>query len=937
MSNDVQGGIQMGNVTGNVSLQAGGDIVAGNKTVIQNIVQEAVKKITTSPYKFLASYDISDRDIFYGRSVVIEKLVGEVPRHKTLIINGASGSGKSSLINAGLIPRLAENGYTYVSFREYSDPLQQLRDYLSSQKLAYLIESGELEKISQDAPLLELLRLFKTTQNTNLVVIFDQFERFLVNVSPEKRRAFIEALKQCMASNLTAQEMNFLFVLRQDFFGQMLAEIETVIPNFLNESAHFNLQPLSQAEAREAIIHPLEELDVKIRYDEDFVDEILLTGLVAHSAEHSGINPPHLQIVCNQLYESAHQGLKQKSSVIINAKLYNELGGAQTILQTYLDRVVEDIAHDPEKMAIVRSMLKAMIATVGTRKFVSLEDLRKSLPDVVEMEVIKFLEKLREQRVIEVRQPRYSLSHEFMVEKVRSWFDEREMVRQKALESLERGVAEWQTSEALLNEKQVNNIRKWLADFTEDEQQLLIASEKAYTERKHREEEQKRQLKAARKRTIIVGAVATVFIIAVSLSFGILSHYAKIETENVKKERTLDLFESQLTHASLLTQGEDYAKAHAVLTETYPLDKEVPVSYRHARNLLDRSSQMLGSTSQQVYQGADEQLETIAISPDGLSLVAGGEKGALVVFDTKTGQIRQRLKGHLGTAVDAVFHPQNQWLATVEEYDTRIVFWSLLTGKPIDAWPTSEVVALAINVDGTYLASGSENNVILWDIETNKPQRTLIGHEESISKRGLTFHPTKPLLVSVSEGGIAFLWNVHTGEKLQQFKKPNDKTSITFSPDGKFIAAGCYDKSVCLWEIDSSKKRVLNGHKNQVLAVHFVANGHYLVSASLDRTLRFWDVESGSALRVLQGHTGGVSAIATYGKQLFSASYDGTVMRWDTNSSYQQSIALQNKNAFSSAMTPDGTRIAVGFRDGSLHFLFTIKCPFIVERRKSTS
>ena len=216
------------------------------------------------------------------------------------------------LVNAGLIPRLAENGYTYVSFREYSDPLQQLRGYLSQQQLVP-VEGNELGKISQDTPLLQLLQLFKATQNTQLVVIFDQF---LVNVSPEQRGAFIEALKQCMASDLSAAEMNFLFVLRQDFFGQMVAEIETVIPTFLNESARINLQPLSQAEAREAIIQPLANLDVKIMYDDAFVDEVLLTGLVAHSTEHTGINPPHLQIVCNQLYEAAHQRLQQKSSVI---------------------------------------------------------------------------------------------------------------------------------------------------------------------------------------------------------------------------------------------------------------------------------------------------------------------------------------------------------------------------------------------------------------------------------------------------------------------------------------------------------------------------------------------------------------------------------------------------------------------------------------------
>src|SRR5712692_10366766 len=118
-------GINIGSVGGDFSLQAGGDIVAGNKTVINNIIQRLAKELTTTPYKFLASYDVADRDIFYGRTAVVDELAGAVARHKAILINGASGAGKSSLVNAGVIPRLAENGYSYVRLREYSDPLEQ--------------------------------------------------------------------------------------------------------------------------------------------------------------------------------------------------------------------------------------------------------------------------------------------------------------------------------------------------------------------------------------------------------------------------------------------------------------------------------------------------------------------------------------------------------------------------------------------------------------------------------------------------------------------------------------------------------------------------------------------------------------------------------------------------------------------------------------------
>jgi len=806
------------------------------------------------------------------------------------------------------------------------------------------LENQPLEQLSQDTPLLHLLQLFKAAKDTQLVVIFDQFERFLVNVSPEKRRSFIQALKQCMDSELTAQDMNFLFVLRQEFFGQMVAEIETMIPTLLNESGHFNLQPLSQAEAREAIIQPLDNLDVKIMYDEAFVDEVLLTGLAAHSSEHTGINPPHLQIVCNQLYEAAHQRLKQKKSVIINAKLYKELGGVQTILQTYLDKTVENIAYDPEKTAIVRSMLKTMIETVGTRKFVSLEDLRRALPDVVETEVIKFLDKLHERRVIELRQPHYSLSHEFMVEKVRSWFDEREMARQQALESLERGMAEWHTSEALLNEKQVNHIRKWLSDFTENEQQLLAESEKAIASRKRREEEQKRQLaasKAARKRAVIVGVAATTIGLVFALFFGIRSYYAKIETARVAKQDRLNQFESHLTNASLMVRDENYAAANTVLKNSYPLDQDIPAPRRHARNLLDRFDQIMGGVPQQVYQGAEKQLETVLIIPDRQLVVAGGWNGTLAVFDRDSGQLLQRFQEGENSIVDIVFHPQEKWLASVAKYDNRIVFWSLTTGKTHE-WPIGNskgrAHALAISADGRYLASNSNNEIILWPLESGQA-RTLSGHEKSILQGGLAFHPTQPLLASASyQEKLTILWDVNTGNILQKFKPTGQgANSITFSPDGQYLATGCHDKMVCLWDIQTGELwRMLQGHTDRVSGLRSIAEGRYLISASWDQTLRLWDIESGVTLRVLEGHTSRVTAITTDGKELFSASHDDTVRRWQTDLPYQHKLELPN-SAVSSRVAPDGASVALGFDDGSLRLYSLPKFPKVLADKPAHS
>ncbi|GAK53959.1 hypothetical protein U14_05236 [Candidatus Moduliflexus flocculans] len=299
-----------------------GDIIAGNKTIINNIIQQTAKQIVTAPYKFLSSYDISDRDIFFGREAVIEQIVGKLPRYKTLVINGRSGSGKTSLINAGLIPHLAENGYHYLSFREYSGPLRQLREHVAHNDVfkAYADQTDSLT---------QFLKAVTRQQNMRLVVIFDQFERFFVNILDTNiRTQFIQEIKACLERYLSGAELDLVFALREEFFGQLTREFVAHIPTFLKEADLFNLEPLNRDEARKAIICPLECLTtVKIGYDETFVDEVLLPGLMGESVGGLAIDPPHLQIVCNQLYEKA----KEQNT----AKL--ERGGVVEIIDASVD------------------------------------------------------------------------------------------------------------------------------------------------------------------------------------------------------------------------------------------------------------------------------------------------------------------------------------------------------------------------------------------------------------------------------------------------------------------------------------------------------------------------------------------------------------------------------------------------------------------------
>jgi hypothetical protein len=540
MNDEQTGGIVIGSVGGDLSLHAGGDIVGGNKTIINNIIQRIAKELTTTPYKFLASYEIGDREIFYGRDAIIEELAAQVGRHKVILISGASGAGKSSLVNAGLIPRVADNGYTFVAFREYSDPLAQLQAYFDIVHSPSPPQSPTKVADGQGS-LLQLIRGFGAFP---IVIFLDQFERFFVRVADDKRPAFIAAFSHCLQHS-EAKDLCFVLAFRREFLGQLTSEFEEQIPEFLNEAYRINLLPLSKTEAREAVLRPLEKTSLRIYYDEDFVDNVLLAGLAEQTGGGASIDPPHLQIVCNQLFEAARPRLVPPiGSVQINRALYDELGGAQNILNTYLDKVVEDVAQDPERITVVRAILKTMVDTgTNTRTFVAMEGFNRALPDVNEAEILKFIEKLLDRRVVEERKPAYSLSHEHMVGKVKEWFDPRELERKRAEETLNRGMMEWKNSGALLNRGQVERIRKWLPDPAEEEHELLQASEKNY----HEEERKEVSRKKLRKRSLY-GAVAFAVIVMI---LGIFSLFKMREADYLALQRQGDQALNQLVGGDL--------------------------------------------------------------------------------------------------------------------------------------------------------------------------------------------------------------------------------------------------------------------------------------------------------------------------------------------------------------------------------------------------
>jgi len=292
----------------------------------------------------------------------------------------------------------------------------------------------------------------------------------------------------------------------------------------------------------------------------------------------------------------------------------------------------------------------------------------------------------------------------------------------------------------------------------------------------------------------------------------------------------------------------------------------------------------------------------------------------------KSGQLVKRLEGHdktaglVGAVNVVVFDPQREWLASAGE-DKRIILWSLPEGEILLEWQApSGVAALAVSPDGSLLASGGfDKFAVLWDPKNGEELRRFRGYS-LLYGYGITdvaFNSTGELLAGALADGTA-IWNVQTGKKAHSFMASSGQVNgITFSSHNSLFAA-CDDKSIRLLDVETQQNLpVLRGHQNMVFDLCFAAKGRYLVSASRDRTLRVWDIHSGATVRVLQGHSSGVTGIATHEGQLFSASNDGTVQRWDLALLHQPVVDLPS-NAFSTAIAPDGNSVAVGFYDGAL-------------------
>lgn len=419
------------------------------------------------PYKFLDPFGLKDEPIFFGREAATEALAKTVLRDRLTVLHAKSGAGKTSLLNAGLSPRLIREGrlplYVHAYYQD-EDPVMSIKRSIAS------AGHGPWPQLLHDLPLHDFLSLVcaRLGRNTyELVVMLDQFEQFFILWSrPEARCTFINALSLC--DDDQTLPLRFIIALRKDYYSD-LGEFGRVVSHFHVFRNEYWLNPMTLEEMHAAITRPLTKQDGSVTYEPALLETFLM------DLDRSGMELPLLQIICTRLYETRAAG-----EAHISLKTYETLGRAEGVLGNYLKSELGKFLGREE--ALARSVLKELVRSDGTKQALSdkmlaarVESRREELDSVLHQ-----LVNLRLLRRDEVKgEVLYELAHEYLATEIVKWVNPADQELKQAEELLQRELVNWRVLHVLIPRDRLEVLypyRERFKDMDADTWRCVISS-----------------------------------------------------------------------------------------------------------------------------------------------------------------------------------------------------------------------------------------------------------------------------------------------------------------------------------------------------------------------------------------------------------------------------------------------------------------------------
>jgi len=880
------------------------------------------------PYVGLKPFQLEHSAYFYGRQQLTQKLIAELYQRSFLALVGASGSGKSSVVQAGIMAQLQQGKqlpgseqWRICYFRPGEHPLTSLTQHLvSSQEQQNQLEGLLYQGVEG------LVRWLRSYPEPMVVLVVDQFEELFTLANPIERSQFLELLLG--AINYARDRVKLIITLRVDFMTHCLDFSE--LATLLQQASFFVPPNLSEQDYRNVIIKPAESVGLQV---ESRLVEVLLQEIGTATGK-----LPLLEFVLEQLWEYRQQGT-------LTLEAYQQqIGGLEGALEKKANAVYENL--DPHARDCAQWIFLALTQVgeniADTSRQISKQDLivgkypqalvERTLQElvkanlvVVDSEMTNYGEASRSRGANQISEPEdlsefplqttIEIAHDILIHNWSTlrWWLEQNRNRLQLQRQLEQAARLWQqhhqNSDYLWQGARLAQAEeiyiKETDELSETVQQFIEAG---LAQRDAEQRQAQRRLRRAQ------AAAATISLLGiVAMVVGGLAYWQR-QKALINQVETLNASAGALYESEQPLKGlEKSLKAQQQLSNIAFPPKHLPIKIASTlQDLLHRTQ------ARNLLTGHTKAVSAVDVSSDGELIASASWDGTIRLWQSN-GKLLTTLKDHQSKVMDVAFHPNGHKLVSASS-DGTFKLWDR-NGTLLKTTSTEQQLSkIRFSPDGKSLVTAAKDGTItFWD-ENGNQQEQFVAHEKGVDSIG--FSPEGQFLASGSAqsstvkiwqpdgtlaetlkgyeagvGDISFSPNgellavtglsgkikVHNMDDSSQFQLPIQEepvTSVGFAPDGKTLISGAQAGTINYWALEknsTSPIKTLTAHQDTVRDVSFFPNPNVMVSASEDQTLRTWQLP-----QTVKRHQGDIYSIAVDPKRdrAASAGSNHTIQLW---------------------------------------------------------